>query len=340
MHAKRRQSQGPQTSDLVIGGSGFIGAAVLHELLAQGRPVRTFLREQSPLAPGLARRVDIFRGNAGDRAQLRAALQDVETVFNCAGHSADWGAWSTFQTANADNVAALLGAAQDVASVQRIVHFSTLGVYGQNRNGARDARTTLPYRRSKIMAETYFEALPERTGLSCVILRPGTVIGPGAKDWCVAIAEALENGTFTFIANGTSVAGFVNVFDLARAAVALTQTQLPRTPLYLDVVDPEPITWRAYIEAMSEALDLRVPRRNLPVPLAMALAVSMETTSRLLGRENRPLLTRHLVDLFSSDRRFDPSEVRALVPDVEWEGAWAAIAASAAWVKDARRGRS
>lgn len=65
--------------NLVIGASGCLGAAVVSALRARGVPVRGL-----DLRPGVVEGVDARLGDMGDRATLDAALQGVETVYQCA----------------------------------------------------------------------------------------------------------------------------------------------------------------------------------------------------------------------------------------------------------------
>lgn len=318
--------------DLVIGASGFIGTATTRELLAQGRPVRVLVRPTSKLPADLMDQTDVVRGDLGDRTVLANALQGIGHVYNCAGYSGDWGQWEAFETSNISNVAALLDAMQGTQSVTRLIHLSTVGVYGNKRDGTLDHTTRIPYRKSKIGGELLIDACSSSTPFSSVILRPGTVIGPGAKDWCIGLGKAVQTGQFVFMNHGRSAAGFVHVNDVARACVVLSTADLPRQSVF-DVVDPEPISWRTYVAALANALDQPMPTRNLPPAIARSLAFIHEVLWRFIGKQTRPLLTRHLVDLFTYDRIFNSRTLRDATDGFPWSGAHAGLVETAEWLR-------
>ncbi len=71
---------------LVTGGTGFIGRALIRQLVANGEEVRTLIRP-SPRTPNLPRGVpvEVAVAGLGDERGLRAALRGVELVYHLAG---------------------------------------------------------------------------------------------------------------------------------------------------------------------------------------------------------------------------------------------------------------
>ena len=68
---------------LLTGGTGGVGAAVLAELLAQGRPVRALARPESAHLVALDG-VDVAEGDLADLDSLRAAVEGVDAVIHAA----------------------------------------------------------------------------------------------------------------------------------------------------------------------------------------------------------------------------------------------------------------
>ena len=76
---------------LVTGGSGFVGAAVVRQLLAAGHEVRALIRPIS-VRTNLARLpVEIVQGDLRDAASLRRAMAGIRFVFHVA---ADYRLWA------------------------------------------------------------------------------------------------------------------------------------------------------------------------------------------------------------------------------------------------------
>src|SRR6201991_1202743 len=74
------------TSDLghvlVTGGSGFVGANLVAELLEQGHAVRSFDRAPSPLPAHP--RLEVVQGDICDKDTVAVAVGGIDTVFHTA----------------------------------------------------------------------------------------------------------------------------------------------------------------------------------------------------------------------------------------------------------------
>ena len=171
------------TKTLVTGGTGFIGGAVVAELLAAGREVRVLARSPGSLA-GLP--VEVARGDLRDPASLIAAVQGCRRVFHVA---ADYRLWvpdpDTMYAANVQGTRDLLAAAAE-AGVERLVYTSTVGALGNPGDGTpgtEETPVTLAdmaghYKRSKFLAEQVALEFA-RQGLPVVLVHPSAPVGPG-----------------------------------------------------------------------------------------------------------------------------------------------------------------
>ena len=171
------------TKTLVTGGTGFIGGAVVAELLAAGREVRVLARAPGALA-GLP--VEVVRGDLRDPASLAAAVKGCRRVFHVA---ADYRLWvpdpGNMYAANVHGTRDLLAAAAE-AGVERLVYTSTVGALGNPGDGTPGTEETPValadmaghYKRSKFLAE---EAALEfaRQGLPVMLVHPSAPVGSG-----------------------------------------------------------------------------------------------------------------------------------------------------------------
>ncbi len=169
---------------LVTGGTGFVGRAVVEELLAAGREVRVLVRDPAhPALQGL--KVEKARGDLKDLVSLKAATKGCTHLFHVA---ADYRLWvpdpQEMYAVNVQGTQDLLTAAAD-AGVARIVYTSTVGTLGNPGDGTPGAEDTPVclddmcghYKRSKFMAE---QAVLEfvRQGLPAVLVHPSAPVGP------------------------------------------------------------------------------------------------------------------------------------------------------------------
>jgi dihydroflavonol-4-reductase len=169
---------------LVTGGSGFVGRAVVVELLDQGRAVRVLARNpRHPALEGLP--VEVAAGDLLDQASLTAALAGCSRVFHLA---ADYRLWvpdpEAMYAVNVEGTRNLLAAAQ-AQGVERVVYTSTVGALGNPGDGTPGAEATPVslkdmvghYKRSKFLAEQV--ALEFATaGLPLTVVNPSTPVGP------------------------------------------------------------------------------------------------------------------------------------------------------------------
>jgi dihydroflavonol-4-reductase len=169
---------------LVTGGTGFVGRAVVEELLAAGREVRVLARNPDhPALTGLA--VEVAVGDLRDPESLKRSLTDCTCLFHVA---ADYRLWvpdpATMYAINVDGTRQLLEAAAS-EGVSRVVYTSTVGTLGNPGDGTPGTEDTPVrlddmvghYKRSKFLAEGVALEFA-RHGLPLVVVNPSTPVGP------------------------------------------------------------------------------------------------------------------------------------------------------------------
>lgn len=174
---------------LVTGATGFIGRALLRQLLESGRDVRVLVRpsRRSPRLPK-GQPLDLAVANLTDERAVRAALRGVDVIYHLAG--AEW------QGRNADLLAvdmrgteALVRVAAE-AGVKRIITVSHLGA---------SRGSGYPVFKAKGVAEEHIR----RSGLPHTIVRTAVVFGPG-DHFTNGIASVLRVSPFFFPLPGST----------------------------------------------------------------------------------------------------------------------------------------
>jgi dihydroflavonol-4-reductase len=173
--------------NLVTGANGFLGAAVVRALLADGRAARALVRRGSDRRNLAGLDVEVAEGDITDRASLAAAARGCEAVFHVAADYRLWVADSApMYRTNVDGSVNVLEAAAE-AGAKRLVYTSSVAVLGINRDRTPADETTPvtladmigAYKRSKFLAEAAVRRRAAELDYPVVTVNPSTPIGPG-----------------------------------------------------------------------------------------------------------------------------------------------------------------
>ena len=245
---------------LVLGGSGHIGKRLL-ELLALpdsatwAEPTGASRSAGPPqVKPG-----GWVTVNTRDAAALTTALQGFDAVVNCVAGNAR----SIALGAQALAQAALR------TDCQRIVHLSTMAVYGPAQGNVSESSPLNGsigwYGQAKCEAEAHIGAFV-RQGGEAVMLRPGCVYGPGSALWVGRIGRWLQTGRLGDLGvAGDGWSNLVHVDDVCQALMAALR--LPLRPGELPVFNlaaPDSPRWNDYFVDLALALGATPVRRLSP----------------------------------------------------------------------------
>jgi nucleoside-diphosphate-sugar epimerase len=221
---------------------------------------------------------EFVRADVTDLGALQRALDGAELVVHAAAYVRDWGTMKEFVRVNVGGTANVLDAA-DACGAERVLHVSSVSVYGYHRSGEQDEdaphRTYgIPY----IDTKSASDALALRRG--AVVIRPGDVYGPGSAPWTLRPHELAKAGRLAVPGRGDGIMLPVYIDDLVEAvALGLLRGEPGRA---YAAWDGEPVTFGEYFDRIAEISGAR-PARRLPRPLLIAAAKVMEAVAALRG---------------------------------------------------------
>jgi nucleoside-diphosphate-sugar epimerase len=302
-------------SALVSGATGFLGGYLLARLREKGFRVRALARPTSDSAGLVHQGVAICAGDVADRESLRRAMAGQQLVFHTAGKVSDWGSRQEFWQANVQGTANVISACRE-AGVKRLIHVSSLTVFGLPRSGARVDEQTPPaaavrdsYTSSKIAGERLVREAHGRDGLETVVIRPGVIWGPGDTTILPRLAALLRRRQLVFVGRAANQLGLSHVENLSQGLILAALAPAAAGQVY-HMTDGEEITARAAFAALAAALGVAPPRFALPFPVVYFLASFLEGAARLRHAAAPPALTRYGVRLVACDSRYDISKAQ------------------------------
>ena len=247
----RAMTRGPAETVLVTGAGGFVGGTLVEALHFIGNyRVRAGIARWSS-APRIARLpVTLTQCDVLKPHELAEAFTGVDYVIHCAvGEDL---------RIIVDGTANVLRAAAE-AGIRRVVHISSIAVYGE-ATGAVDEKTAPPpgtlsaYGAAKAAAEALCRASGRELGV--VVVRPSIVYGPFSARWTMLYALRLKSGRWKQLgALGQGKCNLVHVHDVARYAISAIRQEGVAGEIF-NINGPEVVTWNDYLERFNYKLGL------------------------------------------------------------------------------------
>lgn len=288
---------------LILGGSGFVGRAIVKQLsLAEwAQPV---IGSRKPSKDSGVPTISV---DTTDLVQLQQALKGVDAVINCVAGDGP---------SISEGAKVLVAAAQSVGS-PRIIHFSTMSVYGSVQgliDESKPCQNDLGwYGQAKIEAENAI-----RQYGNAVILRPGCIAGAGSEAWVGRVAYWLQRRQIGDLGPlGDAPANLVDVEDVAQAAVKALRLALgPNGAETFNLASPDSPRWNQYFTDLGVAIQAtpvqRIGKRKLQIEVylrGVALKVAERVAQKLKVRGDLlpPAIPPSLMRLWSQQIQLDSS---------------------------------
>lgn len=241
---------------LVTGATGFIGGRLVEKLMLEtGAHVRVLLRNFAR-APRIARfPVEMIAGSLTDSAALRNAARGCDLIVHCAFGGS--GTTEEKRAATIEGTRAVAAAARD-AGVRRVVHLSTISVYGLPGDRDLDERTPRQpcgdaYSDAKLAAEQLMFAYHEKYALPVVVLQPTIVYGPYSWPWTMMPLAFLKHERVVLVEGGSGYCNAVYVDDVVDAILLAAIRDEAVGQAFL-ISGDAPVTWQQFYGAYEQML--------------------------------------------------------------------------------------
>jgi dihydroflavonol-4-reductase len=302
---------------LVTGGTGFLGAYILRQLVLEGKPVRALRRSAKLpffIEKEILDKVEWVEGDILDVVALQEAMQGVDRIIHSAAvvsfHSADR---ARMRQVNVDGTANVVNVALE-EGVRRLVHISSVAALGRTKEGGlvdeskkwSETKSNTAYARSKWAAEMeVWRGFSE--GLEGAVLNPSTILGFG--DWHQSSSAIFRNAWRGAPWYTEGVNGFVGVEDAARAAVEILESAITEKRF---IVNGDNWTFHKLLDTMADGFGKPRPSREAS-PLLGGIAWRLEAMrATLTGR--KALLTKESARVAQSRTTFDNRAIQEALP--------------------------
>ncbi|HTL07291.1 MAG TPA: NAD-dependent epimerase/dehydratase family protein [Chitinophagaceae bacterium] len=307
----------PASKIFVTGGTGFLGAYIIRELLQKGYRVRAIRRRQQLpffIPANVFDPVEWVSGDVLDNHVLENAMEDADAVVHCAAKLSFSGRdQREMYRTNIEGTANVVNAAL-LKKVPRFLHISSVAALGRTVNGEtvneskqwEDNATNTRYAISKYHAELeVWRGAGE--GLNTVIVNPSTILGFG--DWNNSSCALFKNAYNEFPWYSNGINGFVSVEDTARASVQLLESGIANERF---IISAENWSFREVFNTMADAFGKKRPHREATALLA-AIAWRTEKVKNLFSGKPS-LLTKESARIAQTTTYFDNSKVCKALP--------------------------
>lgn len=329
-------------SDLVLvtGATGLVGSHVAEQARKRGHKVRAIVRKPSQCSDLANWGVELVEGDMTNRDSLVRATSGATIIVHCAAKVGDWGPTDEYRTVNVHGLRDLLDAAESSGSLKRFVHISSLGVYPAVDHFGTDEFTPVSmtgidgYTLTKVEAENLVRDHIRDRKLPAVILRPGFIYGPRDRTILPKVLARIKSGGFKFLGSGQQLLNNTYVGNLVSAIFLAIEKDDVVGELF-NITDNRLVSRREFIGTICEAAGLPTPTKNVPLPVAKALANLMEAVYRMLGKKEAPLLSSARIKFLGLNLDYSIDKARRLLgydPPTEFTEA---MRATIAWSREA-----
>ena len=319
---------------LITGGTGFIGSRLALKHLEKDDCVQIVGQENNAMETENKRLVEskgapVSLASVTDREKMFELIQGIDLVYHLAAaqHEAnipDQRFWEVNVTGTKNVLEASIH-----ARVKRVVHGSTIGVYGAALEGCIDEYSDL--RPVNIYGVTKMEgeklALSFKEEIPLVIIRISETYGPGDRR-LLKLFKGIKKNLFFVIGDGENLHHPIYINDLLEGLVLAATAEKAPGKIFV-LAGTEAVTTSEMIKVIAEQLNTKIPKWRLPLSPLLGLATVTENICRPMGIQ--PPLHRRRMDFFRKSFIFSgklAAEVLGFAPQVGFKQG---VAETAQW---------
>ena len=302
---------------LVTGGTGFVGAYIIKELIEKDYSVRAIRRSKKLpffVSPDILNKAEWMDGDVLDVIALDDAMKGIDAVIHSAASISFAGRdRKQMYNVNINGTANVVNLALE-NDVKKLLHISSISALGRTSSGEHvteekkwmESKLNTHYGITKNKAETeVWRGIGE--GLNAVIINPSTVLGYG--NWHDGSCAIFRNVYREFPWFTTGINGFVDVEDVAKVAVLLLESDINEERF---IINSENWEFRQLFNAIAEGFGKKRPLLQA-TPFLSSIAWRLEKVKSSLANR-KPLLTKETAKIALSKTYWENDKILKALP--------------------------
>ncbi len=303
---------------LVTGGTGFLGAYIIKELVENGYSIRAIRRSnQIPnfIDYKILAKVEWVDADMLDVVSLAEAFKGVTQVIHSAAVvSFVKSERKKMYSVNIDGTANMINLSIE-NNIKKFVHISSIAALGRTESGdfVNEEKKWVENKLNTHYAITKYKSELEvwrgmGEGLNAVILNPSTILGFG--NWNSGSCFIFKNAYNSFPWFTDGVNGFVDVEDVAKATVALMKSDISEQRF---IINGDNWPFKKIFSTMAAHFGKKPPSIKAPKFIS-GIAWRLEAIKSFITGQ-RSLLTKESAKIAHSKTYFENKKLLAALPE-------------------------
>ena len=262
----------------ITGSSGFIGTNLVKRLATMDHQLFCLARKSSNIIELEKLGINFVRGDIRKKGSLRAGMEGCDCLIHLAGISSFWERDKQIYTdINITGMRNVMECALETG-VLKVVHLSTMAVYGKPAESPYHEESTIGPRRFSMSARTKYEGeriawgLYYKKGLPLCVCYPGVVLGSGSSNH--------DYGLCSYCCT------YTHVNDVVEAIIRIAENEDTLGQRYF--IGDHRIPTRELFNMISSISGARLPVISIPDSAAMMWAYLFTAIAKITRRP--PLL--------------------------------------------------
>lgn len=266
---------------VLIGGSGFIGSYISHQLKSKNEDFIILDIKQNELFKEKTKIVNIL-----DKEKLSNFIPENSTIINLAAMHRDDDSVDDYYLVNVKGSENICEIALK-KNCKNILFFSTVAIYGKAHPLADEQTAQKPYnhygKSKKKAEEVYLDWQKKDENHSLTIIRPTAVFGKGNRGNIFNLISQIKKGPFFMIGNGNNIKSIAYVENLVEFTLYLLR--LKKKIKIHNYVDEPQITLKELVLFIREQFNIKTKLRYLPYPIAFLGGTIFDFLSKILNKK-------------------------------------------------------